>query len=151
MTPEEAKTQELRDLERDLKARGVIKLSLADEIKRIEGELAECEKQDRIDPRLEAIEKEKKRFQLESLKLIDDFSLLAKNPAFRRFLWKNLELCGLFQLSYRRGDTHESALREGRRSVGLDLLSIMHTADPGLFVQMQHEHASDIKSREGKE
>jgi hypothetical protein len=148
MTPEEAKAIELQELERDLKKAGVIRLSLPDEIKRIEKELAASEAQESIDPRLEAKEKDEKRFKLMALKLLDDVAILRKQPSFRRFIWKWLEGLGLYQVSYRKMDSHETALREGRRSAALDMLAILHMADPGLFVQMQSEHISDIKSRE---
>lgn len=148
MTPDERAIQDRKQLESDLKDRGAISMPLSDEIRNIETYLEQYEKDQLSDPRAEAVEAEKKRFKLITLKLTEDVLSLAKMPQFRRFCWKILEEAGLFKMSYTRGSAEETALREGRRSVGLDVLAIIQTVDPGIFLQMQKEHVSDIRSRE---
>lgn len=150
MTPEEKAVHERRQLEADLKERGTIILPLDLEIKRTEQEIEKYIKDQERDPRVEALEIEKKRFKLLTLKLSDDILSLAKQPAFRRFCWKILEESGMFKLSYTRGSPEDTFVKEGRRSVGHDVLAILQTVDPGIFLQMQREHISDIKSQQEK-
>lgn len=149
MTPEEKLKHERIQLERDLKERGVIRMSLDQEIKDAENFIREYAREQERDPRAESAALEDKRLKAISLKFADDMLLLIRNPAFRRICWSIFEECGMFKLSYRRGDTHASALMEGRRSVALDLMSRMMTVDPGIFIQMQREHISDLKSQGG--
>lgn len=58
----------------------------------------------------------------------------------RRLIWRILdEIAGVTEPSYTAGDTHETARREGRRSVGLDLLTEVQRIEPSRFVQMMNE------------
>lgn len=139
---------ETKSIEQELKAAGAIRLPLSAEMAEIEAQLKAYDADQSADPRVAAQKAEEKRFRLITLKLQEDLQKLSRQVEFRRVCWKILELAGVFKLSYVAGDTHETALREGRRSVGNDLLALLHSVDPGLFVQMQKESYSDARSRE---
>jgi response regulator of citrate/malate metabolism len=69
-------------------------------------------------------------------------------PQGRKVAWELLNQCGVFRTTFRRNA--ESAFLEGRRSVGLDLLSLIGEADYQLlgdillmgFKQSQEEKAA---------
>jgi hypothetical protein len=50
-------------------------------------------------------------------------------------LWSALSRCGLFCSSYTT-DVTATAFREGRRSVGLELLAMIQQVDPSAFAMM---------------
>lgn len=52
--------------------------------------------------------------------------VLLATPEGRRVLNDVLEACGVYRPSHVRGDTHETARREGRREIGLMILHRMN-------------------------
>lgn len=61
-----------------------------------------------------------------------DLVRVMQTPEGERVLRRILAFSRLFKVSYVRGDSHETAYCEGRRQVGLWLLSIMGEADAAL-------------------
>lgn len=56
----------------------------------------------------------------------------------REVIWQILEWAGCFQVSYVKGDSHETAFREGMRNIGL---RVMDAIDPDTLRKMQAEAA----------
>lgn len=67
-----------------------------------------------------------------------DLSVLLAMPEGRRFLRFWLSRCGVYQMSYVSGDSHQTAFREGARNIGNMLLAQIQ-AHPELFFQLLTE------------
>lgn len=69
---------------------------------------------------------------------LEDLRELLKLPAGRRFLWRMLERCAVWKTSF-----HPSgqvfAANEGRRGVGVELMTDLITADPQAWIDLQQE------------
>lgn len=74
---------------------------------------------------------------------LDDIRFISKTPQGRRFLWRILTKAQVFS-SNAIDNVIPLARIEGRRSVGLEILSDIMSAKPSLFGQMQEEHASEM-------
>jgi hypothetical protein len=68
---------------------------------------------------------------------LDDLRQLLDLPAGRRFVWKWLEVAGVFRSSYT-GDNN-TFFNEGRRSIGLKMLADVTEAAPEAYLQMIEE------------
>jgi len=64
----------------------------------------------------------------------------------RRILYRILELCGPYQPSFDPNSARVTDYNEGRRSIGIEVLRMIDSADPQAYVQMINEHTSDEKS-----
>jgi len=71
---------------------------------------------------------------------LDDVKFVMSTAAGRRFMWRYLSECGVYQdpLSF---DTNEVFFLKGRRSIGLSLTVDIHEADLDLYTTMQKEAA----------
>jgi hypothetical protein len=58
-----------------------------------------------------------------------DITDLIKQPAFRRFLFHAIQISGIFEASAN-GTEERTSFRDGRRSLGLDLLREVDAAQP---------------------
>lgn len=67
---------------------------------------------------------------------LEDLKVVVSTPAGKRFVWKYLEFCGVFRLSFDSNDSHVSAFNEGRRNVGLALLSDMSEGSPEILLEL---------------
>lgn len=63
----------------------------------------------------------------------------------RRILYRILEKCGPYQPSFDPNNARMTDYNEGRRSIGIEVLLMINSADPQAYVQMCNEHASDEK------
>lgn len=61
------------------------------------------------------------------------------DPASRRVLMRIIDSAGVFQRSFAGNDALTTAHREGRRSVGLDLVEQIEAVVPGSFATLQQE------------
>jgi hypothetical protein len=70
----------------------------------------------------------------------EDFLWLASDPRGRRFLWRMMGHCRIFQPVF---DTHGSVMNfnEGRRGVGLFLLGEINRLCPAQYAVMATENA----------
>lgn len=68
----------------------------------------------------------------------DDKAMLSTLEG-RRVLMRLIDSTGVFQRSYVSGDALGTSHREGRRSVGLELIDQIEAAEPGIFARMQQE------------
>lgn len=73
------------------------------------------------------------------LREISDLCFVMRSREGERVLRRILGATRLYGLSYTRGDSHETAFREGMRRVGLWLLSEMGEADAGLCAEIVHQ------------
>lgn len=76
---------------------------------------------------------------------LGDLSYLLQNASGRRFYWRLMEFCGSFELSYTRGDTHETAFREGMRNVGNRLMADLMEAEPEMYIKMKQENFEEVE------
>lgn len=86
--------------------------------------------------------KQKEKFARE--KELDDLKYLLSVPQGRRFIWRYLEICGVFRSIW-----HASALihfNEGKRDVGLHLIGDITEADPEGLIRMMAEAKKEEKN-----
>ena len=76
----------------------------------------------------------------------NDVRKLLTQVEFRRFIWRLLTFTGVFQTSFTGNST--TFYREGMRSVGLFILSVVMKANPMSFAQIQQEFYSERTSEE---
>jgi hypothetical protein len=69
---------------------------------------------------------------------MEDVRFVLSTPSGRRFLWRWLEICGIYKTSMTGNST--TFFNEGMRSVGLSLLADIVEAQPDAYLNMQKEH-----------
>lgn len=78
------------------------------------------------------------RRQVAALRQADnDMKAVLATPAGRRVLMRTIDNAGVFLRSFT-GDS-ETFFREGRRSVGLDMIEAIENVQPGAFATLQQE------------
>lgn len=75
---------------------------------------------------------------------VADMKFIMGTPQGRRFMWRYLELCGVYTSSFQGESTHETAFKEGTRLVGLTLLNDVNLAGPQAYFQMIEESKRDL-------
>ena len=76
-----------------------------------------------------------------------DIAKLLKQPEFRRFIWHILSEAGIFRASFTNNSLN-TAFLEGKRDLGLALLSDIDTANINAIFQIRQEFVSELKSKE---
>lgn len=71
-----------------------------------------------------------------------DFQWLMSTAQGRRFVWRLLDLAGVFRLSYAGEATHATAFAEGSRQIGNVLLADIHRLCPERYQLMVTEQTS---------
>jgi hypothetical protein len=66
-----------------------------------------------------------------------DVHHILSSPGGRRFLWRYLELCGVYRSSFT--GSSETFYLEGQRNIGLKLLADITEADPESYMLMMKE------------
>jgi hypothetical protein len=84
-------------------------------------------------------EEAKKRQKQADRDEIDELLWLMSDSRGRRFIWRQLSGHGIFQLSYVQGDSTHTAFNEGRRHVGLKLMSQIMEHCPARYTEMSKE------------
>jgi len=79
------------------------------------------------------------------MKLLDDknfndLKFILDSDQGRRFMWRVLSECGVFQTSFR--TSSEIYYLEGRRSIGLKLLAEIMDCDPQAYIKMSTQKES---------
>ena len=82
------------------------------------------------------------------IKMRSDVQQALKLVEARRVLYRVLELCGPYQISFDPDSARRTDFNEGKRAIGLQLLSMLLDADSNAYVQMLNEHSSDAKTEE---
>lgn len=75
-----------------------------------------------------------------------DYRQVFATDAGGRVLADILARCGVMQSSYTIGDTHETAFREGRRRVGLELIEMINS-DPEALIKLAQTGETDEVTR----
>lgn len=88
-----------------------------------------------------ALEQQDEKAKQRRLQREEDFKWLMQQPAFRRWMWNRLELCGVYRTTFR--PNSEMAFLEGARSVGVSMLGDCHRLALKETYQMMQEHADD--------
>ena len=74
---------------------------------------------------------------------VEDFKWLMGNKQGRRFVWRMLEMCGVFRSTFRLNN--EMAFLEGMRNVGLKLMADIHETCPEKYHVMVKEAEDNAK------
>ena len=75
-----------------------------------------------------------------------DFKSVVDTPEGRRVLRLILAQCGNAQISFRHGDQHLTAFKEGQRNIGLWLMNQLETYFPDQYIQLLTEDVNDRRS-----
>jgi len=86
---------------------------------------------------LTARERERQRANREA----DDFKKLIEMPEFRRFVWRYVSFCGVFDSCFT--GNSQTFFNEGQRNVGLKLLTEINDYAPDAYPLMLKEHKED--------
>lgn len=84
--------------------------------------------------------KREKRTRLQELQ---DLAWVLSTSKGRRFYWRLMEFCETMRLSYTRGDTHETAFRQGMANVGHKLLADMMDANKESYMLAREENTEE--------
>lgn len=104
--------------------------------------------QDVGDP--EQVNDKKKRWQLEQEQREHEFLSVASTPEGRAVLWRILELCGIYSSSFT-GDVYHAFLAEGKRGIGLKLLSFFsELKDEGDDLMFRMMREAKTRQRKGE-
>lgn len=78
------------------------------------------------------------------LQELDDVKNILSSQVGRRFFWRYLGECGVFQSSFT--GSSETFFREGSRNIGLKLLADLNDADPSVYSVMLKENTKGEKN-----
>ena len=74
---------------------------------------------------------------------MDDIKFILSDRRGRRFYWRYLAECGVFQSSFT--GNSETFFREGQRNVGLKLMADLNEADPKVYSVMVEENQKGVE------
>lgn len=80
---------------------------------------------------------------------LNDISKVLDIVEGRRLIWRLLSETGVYRSSFTQ-DSLQTAFNEGRRDIGLVILTDMNLAKPGAFAQLQREAISEANSKNAK-
>jgi len=80
------------------------------------------------------VEKKKTKAQIHKEQNKEDLKGILDSAGGRRFLWKLLEECGVYKISFT-GDSY-TAFNEGKRQIGLRLIEDIFDACPDAYIEM---------------
>jgi len=87
----------------------------------------------------------KKKTELERTKEIlrrTDLRKILSWPEGRRFIWRYLEICGVFTLSFT--GNSQTFFNEGQRNIGLKLLAEIMDVAPDALLQMMKDSKGEM-------
>ena len=70
---------------------------------------------------------------------VDELNWVMSDPRGRRFVWRQVQRDGVYLLSFVQGDPGRVAFNEGRRSVGIALLTQVREHCPEREAEMRKE------------
>ena len=88
------------------------------------------------------VSERQKRRRLQSQREDDDLLWLMNQPEGRRFLWRLLQSCHLYESSFT--GTSATFFREGERNVGLQVLADITRLCPELYARMAGETQKEM-------
>jgi len=78
------------------------------------------------------------KVQLSREQEVNDLKFILATEQGRRFLWRTLEMCGVYRSSFTASS--ETYFLEGQRNIGLKLLSEITDIDPDSYLKMIKEN-----------
>jgi len=96
----------------------------------------------------ELTDKERKRQERIQQRRYNDVNKVMSIPEGRRVIWDILCSCGIYRSSYSE-NCNQMAMLEGRRQVGLELLTEIDSNHKELSIKMQREYLA-LKKQEEK-
>lgn len=79
---------------------------------------------------------------------LEDVNFILSSKQGRRFFWRFIRLCGVFETSFTGNNT--TFFKEGERNVGLRLMTDLNEAAPNAYALMQKEANEEIDVRTKK-
>lgn len=77
---------------------------------------------------------------------VDELLWLMSDAKGRRFMWRLLSKAGVYRSTYVQGSFDGTAFQEGKRSAGLELMTLVLQHCPGRFTEMQKEAKRNERS-----
>ena len=74
---------------------------------------------------------------------VEDLKKLLSMPEGRRYIWRLMSSAGVFRTSFTGNST--TFFNEGKREIGLMVISEVMAASPSAFTQMQNEFSNEQK------
>lgn len=85
----------------------------------------------------------KQKEKLSREKELNDLRFLLSTDQGRRFVWRYLEICGVYKSSFT--GSSETFFLEGQRNIGLKLIADIMDADPEAYIKMQKQNREVLK------
>jgi len=93
------------------------------------------------------IKKKKTKAHIHKEQNKEDLKEILSSAGGRRFLWKLLEECGVYKISFT-GDNY-TIFNEGKRQIGLRLIEDIFDASPNAYTEMRSEAIQRKEARNG--
>ncbi|HXH24035.1 MAG TPA: hypothetical protein VNI78_02225 [Vicinamibacterales bacterium] len=93
-----------------------------------------------------AVKERKRKEKREDEQAQEDLRELLRHPFGRRHLWRMLQKCHVWRSSFHPSG-QQFAANEGRRSVGVELMSEIIEADPQAWIDMQQERLDEERKQ----
>lgn len=95
----------------------------------------------------DGVKKKERKVSTQEDQLNNDLRVLMNMPEGRRFLWRLLDSCHVFNLSYQdRGGNNRTFFNEGSRHIGLQCLAWMSEAHEEMAAKVFIEKISQLKN-----
>lgn len=94
------------------------------------------------------VRRAQKKEQSDHERRLNDLRYVLNDRRGRRFLWKTMSDCGIFQTSFS-SSTNVTFFNEGQRNVGLKILSDLNEAAPEVYVLMCEEEKKEREKQDG--
>jgi len=85
------------------------------------------------------VEKAKQKTESQNDQRLNDVREIMNSVRGRRFYWKLMVKCGIFQNNFHGEQTHDTAYDLGQRNIGLQLLADVNEAAPEAYLKMLGE------------
>ena len=93
------------------------------------------------------VQKRKTKAQIYKEQNNEDLKNILSSAGGRRFLWKMLEECGVYKISFTGDD--RTIFNEGKRQIGLRLIEDIFDASPNSYAEMRLEAIQRKEARNG--
>ena len=94
------------------------------------------------------VEKKKTKFQIRKEQDKEDLKEILLSPGGRRFLWKLLSECRIYDISFT-GEIGWTSFNEGKRQIGLRIIEDIFDASPNAYLEMHLEGKARKEARNG--
>ena len=91
------------------------------------------------------VKKRKTKSKIKKEQDKEDLHNILLSAGGRRFVWKLLEACGVYKISFT-GNSH-TFFNEGKRQIGLGLIEEIFDASPNAYTEMRLEAANRLEGK----